>query len=216
MISPTDAKCALFLRRDLLVTEALGQEWIKIPAEAPFPAYQKVNVDAVLTDEGQLTAKVKYTLRGENELLLRVAFHQTPKEKWRDIAGLLAISDGFRGQVTNVEAADPLVTEEPFTVEYELTQLKFVDWSKKPVRIPALLPQIGLPDAPAFWPPAKPHQNSAGHTAGCANFNDTQTARRHHGRDARGHIHGEGLCPAQHRSTRVRRIRLSRHGRSIS
>jgi hypothetical protein len=33
-------------------------------------------------------------------------------------------------------------------VEYELTQLKFVDWSKKPVRIPALLPQIGLPDAP--------------------------------------------------------------------
>lgn len=149
MISPTDAKCALFLRRDLLVTEALGQEWIKIPAEAPFPAYQKVNVDAVLTDEGQLTAKVKYTLRGENELLLRVAFHQTPKEKWRDIAGLLAISDGFRGQVTNVEAADPLVTEEPFTVEYELTQLKFVDWSKKPVRIPALLPQIGLPDAPA-------------------------------------------------------------------
>ena len=24
---------------------------------------------------------------------------------------------------------------------------KFVDWSKKPVRIPALLPQLGLPDA---------------------------------------------------------------------
>jgi len=148
MISPTDAKCALFLRRDLLLTDAPGQEWIKIPTEAPFRAYQKVNVDASLTDEGQLTAKVKYTLRGENELLLRMAFHQTPKEKWRDIAGLLAISDGFRGQVTNVEAADPLATEEPFTVEYELTQLKFVDWLKKPVRIPALLPQIGLPDPP--------------------------------------------------------------------
>jgi hypothetical protein len=26
---------------------------------------------------------------------------------------------------------------------------KFVDWSKKPVRIPALLPQLGLPDASA-------------------------------------------------------------------
>jgi hypothetical protein len=33
-------------------------------------------------------------------------------------------------------------------VEYEITQAKFVDWSKKPVRIPALLPQIALPDAP--------------------------------------------------------------------
>jgi hypothetical protein len=34
-------------------------------------------------------------------------------------------------------------------VEYELNQPKFVDWSKKTVRIPALLPQLGLPDSPA-------------------------------------------------------------------
>jgi hypothetical protein len=33
-------------------------------------------------------------------------------------------------------------------VEYEITQAKFVDWTKKPVRIPALLPQIALPDTP--------------------------------------------------------------------
>jgi hypothetical protein len=37
-----------------------------------------------------------------------------------------------------------------------LDQPKFVDWSKKPVRIPALLPQLGLPD-----PPAKPAAGSA-------------------------------------------------------
>jgi hypothetical protein len=37
-------------------------------------------------------------------------------------------------------------------VEYEITQPKFVDWSKKPVRIPALLPQVGLPDPPAKSP----------------------------------------------------------------
>src|SRR4029077_10467271 len=80
--------------------------------------------------------------------LLRVAFHQTPKEKWKEVASLLAISDGFRGQVTSVNASDPMATREPFTVEYELSQPKFVDWSKKPVRIPALLPQIGLPEPP--------------------------------------------------------------------
>ena len=77
-----------------------------------------------------------------------MAFHQTPKEKWKDVASLLAISDGFRGQVTNVKASNPMATKEPFTVEYELSQPKFVDWSKKPVRIPALLPQIGLPEPP--------------------------------------------------------------------
>ena len=148
MILPTEAKCAFVLRRDFSLTNAAGQEWVNTPTTLPFAAFQKVSVDATITDSGQLNAKVKYVLRGANELLLRVAFHQAPKEKWKDIATLLAISDGFRGQVTNAQASDPLATEDPFTVEYQLTQLKFVDWSRKPVRIPTLLPQIGLPDLP--------------------------------------------------------------------
>ena len=41
-------------------------------------------------------------------------------------------------------------------MEYEIVQPKFVDWSKKPVRIPGLLPQLGLPD-----PPAKPASGAA-------------------------------------------------------
>ena len=155
MISPTPAKCALFLQRGLVALNSTGQEWVDVPADLPFAAFQKVNVNAVITEEGQLKAKVKYVLRGENELVLRIAFHQTPKEKWKDVAGLLAISDGFRGQVTAAEASDPTVTTEPFTVEYELTQLRFVDWSKKPVRIPALLPQISLPDPIAVRGPGK-------------------------------------------------------------
>ena len=89
-------------------------------------------------------------------MILRVAFHQSPKERWKDLGQLLSITDGFRGQVTDVTASDPYATKEPFTVEYELDQPKFVDWSKRPVRIPALLPQLGLPD-----PPAKPASGSA-------------------------------------------------------
>jgi hypothetical protein len=49
--------------------------------------------------------------------------------------------------VTNVSASDPLNTRLPFSVDYEIVMPKFVDWSKNPVRIPALLPQLGLPDA---------------------------------------------------------------------
>jgi hypothetical protein len=156
MISPTGAKCALFLSRGIIFLSSTGHEWVNIPSELPFAAFQKVSVDAAITSEGQLRAKIKYVVRGENELLLRVAFHQTPKEKWKDVAGLLAVSDGFRGQVTNAEVSDPEATSDPFTVEYELTQLKFVDWSRKPVRIPALLPQIGLPDQPPASPAGKP------------------------------------------------------------
>ena len=120
-----------------------------IPADLPFAATQKVTVDAALGPDGALTTRVHYALRGDNELLLRIAFHQASKEKWKEIAQLLAISDGFRGKITNVTASDPYATKRPFTIEYEITQPKFVDWSKKPVRIPALLPQVGLPDPPA-------------------------------------------------------------------
>lgn len=148
MISPTPEKCALLLRRDLALQGSKESAWVRLPTELPFAAVQRVTVDAAITESGQLNAKVKYVVRGENELLLRVAFHQTPQEKWKDVAGLLSLSDGFRGQVTKVDASDPTATKEPFTVEYDLTQLNFVDWKRTPVRIPALLPQIGLPDAP--------------------------------------------------------------------
>jgi hypothetical protein len=152
MILPSEAKCALLLR-DSSATNAARHDWIKVPSAPPFPAYQQVSVDAAISEKGELMAKVKYVLRGENELLLRVAFHQAPKDKWKDVAAMLALSDGFRGQVTRAEASDPLSTNAPFTVEYQLIQPRFVDWSKSPVRIPALLPQIGLPDLPSAQSP---------------------------------------------------------------
>jgi hypothetical protein len=123
--------------------------FVDIPENPPFPATQKVTVDASISAAGELRAKVKYAMRGDNELLLRVAFHQSPREKWNEVAQLLALSDGFRGKVENVSASDPYATKDPFTVEYEISQPKFVDWSKKPVRIPAILPLVGLPDPPA-------------------------------------------------------------------
>jgi uncharacterized protein DUF3857/transglutaminase superfamily protein len=140
------SKPAFLLLPDTKENSSLST-WLTVPVDLPFAAAQQVNVEAVLAADGQLTAKVHYSLRGDNELLLRVAFHQTPKEKWRDLAQLLSISDGFRGQVTNANASDPSNTRQPFSVDYEIVTPKFVDWSKKPVRIPALLPQLGLPDA---------------------------------------------------------------------
>jgi hypothetical protein len=101
--------------------------WRRIPNELPFSSSQRVNADALLTNDGTLKAKVRYNMRGDNELLLRVAFHQAPREKWNEVAQLLALSDGFRGKVTNVSASDPYATKEPFTVEYEITQPKLVE-----------------------------------------------------------------------------------------
>jgi len=131
-----------------VVGPAVTDLWRQVDDFLPFRARQSVSINASLASDGMLKANVHYSLRGDNELLLRVAFHQSPKDKWKELAQLLSLSDGFRGQVTSVNASDPYATREPFTVDYEITQPKFVDWSKKPVRIPALLPQLGLPDPP--------------------------------------------------------------------
>ena len=148
--------CVFLLERAFYAMNSTGDEWQTISPHLPFASFQRVHVNASLTGEGSLEAKVHYSMRGENELLLRVAFHQSPRDKWKDVAQLLALSDGFRGKITNVTASDPYATNEPFTVEYQISQPGFVDWSKKPVRIPALLPQVGLPE-----PPAKPAAGAA-------------------------------------------------------
>jgi hypothetical protein len=155
VVSAVPKSCAFILNRQFVLLNSTGHEWQTIHPRQPFAGFQKVSVAATLTFDGTLTSKVHYTLRGDNELLLRLAFHQAPKEKWKDVAQLLALSDGFRGKITNVAASDPYATKEPFTVEYEIAQPKFVDWSKKPVRIPALLPQVGLPDPPVTSAPGK-------------------------------------------------------------
>lgn len=146
MIPPSSGKCAFILDRHFLYLSSLGHGWEQLHIQPLFRAFQRVNLAATVSIDGKLTTKAEYTLRGDNELLLRVAFHKTPKENWKNVAQLLALSDGFRGQITDVSASDPYETHTPFAVEYEIVQPMFVNWSKKPVRIPALLPLLGLPD----------------------------------------------------------------------
>jgi Domain of Unknown Function with PDB structure (DUF3857) len=146
VIPPNPGGCVFMLSRAFFGMNSTGHEWQWANPRPPFPSIQRVTVGARLSSDGTLDANVKYVLRGDNELLLRVAFHQAPRDKWNDVAQLLALSDGFRGKVTRASASDPYDTKNPFTVEYEITQPKFVDWSKTPVRIPALLPLVGLPN----------------------------------------------------------------------
>src|SRR2546429_3148278 len=43
-----------------------------------------------------LFRSVHYSMRGDNELVLRLAFHHSPRDKWKELAQLLSLTDGFR------------------------------------------------------------------------------------------------------------------------
>jgi hypothetical protein len=169
-VPPGSGSRILVINSGFVHLSSTGHEWEKLEPDPPFPSTQRVSIDAVLGSDGTLRSKVRYAMRGQNELLLRVAFHQSPKEKWNEVAQLLALSDGFRGKIESVTPSDPYATKNPFTVEYEIVQLKFVDWSKKPVRIPAILPLVGLPD-----PPAKSASGPAASTIDLGTPLDVQT-----------------------------------------
>ncbi len=121
---------------------------VETPSDPPFPATQRVEVEGRVGELGKLTAQVRYALRGDAELLLRLAFRHTPQNQWKQLAQLLAASDGFRGEVSEVKVADPAATREPFQLEYRIVQPNYLDWSSRKSQLLLPLPAVGLPDAP--------------------------------------------------------------------
>ena len=122
---------------------------VEAPKDPPFVSRQGVEIDGKLNDLGKLTARVKYALRGDTELLLRIAFRRTPQNKWKELAQLLAIADGFRGEILDVKASDPALTDDPFRYEFEVSQTAFFDFTRKKTEMAVPLPNLGLPPAEA-------------------------------------------------------------------
>ena len=119
------------------------------PADPPFPSRQLVEVEGTISAIGKLTARVRYQLRGDSELPLRMAFRRTPRTQWKQLAGWVAWSDGVRGEVDDVQASNPESTREPFEFSYQSAQAGFLDWSSKTAQVELPLPEIGLPQAEA-------------------------------------------------------------------
>jgi len=118
---------------------------LETPADPPFPASQLVEVEGAISELGKLEARVRYTLRGDNELGLRIAFRRTPKAQWKQLGQMMSSSDGVGGQVTEIKGGDPAATREPFTVEFQVSQPNFLDWSKKRSQLSLPIPGVGLP-----------------------------------------------------------------------
>jgi Flp pilus assembly protein TadD/transglutaminase-like putative cysteine protease len=120
---------------------------METPNDLPFPATQRVEVAGQLSELGKLTAGVRYLLRGDTELLLRLAFRRTAQNQWKQLGQWLSINDGFRGEVSEVKVSDPAATEEPFQIEYKIAQPNYLDWSSKKSQLALPLPAFGLPEA---------------------------------------------------------------------
>lgn len=121
---------------------------VTTPADPPFLSTQRVEIDAQVSDLGKLSAKLRYFLRGDNEVALRLAFRRTPEKEWLQLGQTIAALDGIRGNVTNVKPSDPTDTTKPFVLDLDYEQPNFLDWSKKKTRVSVPLLSLGLPRSP--------------------------------------------------------------------
>jgi tetratricopeptide (TPR) repeat protein len=116
------------------------------PADPPFPSAQSWTIDGRLGDLGTLTAHVTYSLRGDMELALRPLFRAVPSARWKDLLVELNEGSGVGGEIGAWKVSDPAATKEPFTFEYDVTKVGFVDWTKRTAAMRLPFSSIVLPE----------------------------------------------------------------------
>ncbi|HEX4002540.1 MAG TPA: DUF3857 domain-containing protein [Candidatus Acidoferrales bacterium] len=142
LASPLRKKLALVVPSDgdAKVTET--------PTDPPFLSTQHVEIDASVSELGKLTGQVHYTVRGDNELVLRLAFRRTPQTKWNELGQTILTLDQIHGQVTAVKPSDPTATLNPFQLEIDFEQPNYIDWSSKQAKAALPLLSVSMPDPP--------------------------------------------------------------------
>lgn len=119
----------------------------KTPADPPMLNQQFSEIDGSVNEFGKLTAHVKYELRGDTELYMRMIFRRVPRNKWNDWVKQLNAYSGLTGEISDLNVSDPAETHESFKLDYEIEVSNFLDWSKKKSDLVLPLSQLTMTDA---------------------------------------------------------------------
>lgn len=137
---------AFTLRNKLaLVIPADGTPHLEnTPADTPMPDSELSQVDGKVNEIGKLEAHVHYTIRGDEELMLRSIFRRVPEAQWQRV--MENVNAAMGGEITNLKVSDPAATREAFTLSYDISKPNFLDWSKKKSDVTLPLCQFNLLD----------------------------------------------------------------------
>ena len=119
---------------------------VSTPAELPFEAFDRSTVVGAVSDNGQLTLHIGTASRGDTEMILRYAMRRLPSSHWKDIFEYMLKRASMPGaEITNLKASDPSDTDDPLTVDFDVTANNYFDWSAAESRFILPLGSIHLP-----------------------------------------------------------------------
>ena len=122
-------------------------ELVRTPAELPFEAFDRTSVVGKVSGAGQLTAHVITASRGDSEIVLRYGMRRIPSSHWKDIFDYMLQHANMRAEISNLKASDPSATDDPLTVEFDMTANNYFDWAAAESKFAVPLGSIHLPNS---------------------------------------------------------------------
>ncbi|MGB2713800.1 MAG: DUF3857 domain-containing protein [Vicinamibacterales bacterium] len=121
-------------KKQALVVSSSGTARLEeTPPDPPVLNLQVQEIDAKLGDLGKLAGRIRLTMRGDVELLMRTIFRRAPAAQWKTVLQKMNEAMGLGGEVSEVKVSDPAATREPFVIEYQVATTNFIEWTKKKV-----------------------------------------------------------------------------------
>lgn len=120
---------------------------VSTPAELPFQAFDRTSLVGSVNDTGTLTAHLNVTSRGDTEMILRYAMRRMPSSHWKDIFDYMMTRAKMQHtEITNLKASDPSNTDDPLTIEFDVTASNYFDWAAAESKFVLPLGSIHLPN----------------------------------------------------------------------
>jgi tetratricopeptide (TPR) repeat protein len=129
----------------LVITDGNKGQITRTPKDWPFPAYARFTMDAKLSKDAVLDGNARLESRDEGEVLLRLAYRNTPQSRWKELTEALAHSLGFAGTVEDVATSPLDDTSNPFWLTYKYHRVEYGDWPNHQITMPFpyfLIPQL--------------------------------------------------------------------------
>jgi tetratricopeptide (TPR) repeat protein len=163
-VAPYRALLSVLRDKQALVVPLSGTPKLeKTPALLPYPSVMHYEATSELDKAGSLKGHVAITMRGDDEIFMRLAARQMARAQWDQFSQNYSNGYGFSG-TTSGTALDPADdTAGPWRMRYDYAVSPYGDWET--YRIASLLPNVMLPVVDEKKPPKKEIDLGSPHTA---------------------------------------------------
>ncbi len=141
-VTPYQYLSQALIDKNALVIDGEDSRIVRTPERSLVSEVLEQKLEGEVDENGTLTARVVFELRGDDEFELRQAFMFVPKANWTKM-----VFDGLEpteGDISNLTVGEPTNTDQPLRIEYDLTLKNFLNplTSEQSVRFPLRRPTV--------------------------------------------------------------------------